>query len=44
MHRSKLILSRDGHGAVVLDFGGSPPAEKIDVAKLIAEQAPVPSR
>lgn len=41
---SKLLLAQDGQGAVVLDFGGSPPAAIIDVARLIAEQAPVPAR
>jgi hypothetical protein len=41
---SKLLLAQDGPGAVVLAFGGPPPAGEINVPKLIAEQAPVPAR
>ena len=35
---SKLILAQDEPGAVLLDFGGPPPAGEINVPKLIAEQ------
>jgi hypothetical protein len=41
---SKLILAQDEPGAVLLDFGGPPPAGEINVPKLIAEQAPAPGR
>lgn len=41
---SKLILAKDGPGAVVLDFGGPPPTGEVNVPQLLTDQAPQPGR